>query len=188
MVKRLIKQIVAIFIAIAFVASIMFFIPKVPNSTPFTYEILVPNNMINSSSPLLNRVPLTFSGQNMSAIGGVYYTPISDIISSTNATNLMQFTNAIVSQNNITYNESSGQLECLYSTQFLAPLCSNATYEWLVFYSSGDGFSLYNGNGAPLLSSVNLKQLEGDNITMLLVYTSLNNGGANASSGIPLLP
>jgi hypothetical protein len=189
MVNRRIKQIVAIAIALGFAASIIFFIPRVPNATPFTYEILAPTALINHTSPLVGQVPLNFNGENVSSLGGVSYTPIDNIISSTNASNLMQFTGVLLNQSNITYTETNGALDCLNSKQFLSPMCSNSTYSWFLFYSDGQGFSLYNGNGFPSLSSISLKSVVGSNITMLLVYMNPGVGvtTSNSSGAPPLL-
>lgn len=189
MVNRRIKQIVALAIAIGFAASIVFFVPHVPNNSPFTYEILIPNNLINSSSSLYSHIPSVFYYQNVSVIQGASAAPISNIIAATNATDLMQFTSFILNQSNITYSQSSGALECMFSDQFLQPVCSNSTYEWLLFYSSGAGLTLYKNQGTPSLSSINLKSIEGNNITMVLAYIDINGGSASTnSSGIPPFP
>ncbi len=189
MVNRRIKQIVAIAIAVGFAASIMLFIPRVPNSTPFTYEILAPTTMINQTSLSLGQVSINFNGENVSSLGGVSYTPIGNIISSTNASNLMQFTGVLLNQSGITYTEAKGTLDCMYSNQFLSPICDNSTYSWFLFYSNGQGFSLYQGNGVPSLSSISLKSIVGSNITMLLVYMNPGAGVTTSnSSGYPYLP
>jgi hypothetical protein len=188
MIRRLVKQILAIIIAVAFIASILYFIPKFPNENILSYSILVPDQFINASSTFYSTAPLTFSNQNFSSIGSVSQ-PISNIISSTNATNLLQLTNFFLSLNKIKSNESNGGVICLYSENFTKSLCDNANYSWLLFYGTGTQLSLYQNSNSPSLSSITLNSIQNNNVTFVLVYANPNSIGVSSTSsgGGPIL-
>ncbi len=190
MVNRRIKQGLAIFVAVAFVLSIIFFIPHVPNDNLITYELLVPNNLIAPSSPYYSLAPATFSNQNVSSLGGFSETEVSEVVASTNATNLLQLTEFILKNDNIGFNTSNGFLTCIYSANFTRSICDNSTYSWYLFSGFGDSLSLgYGNSNNPALSSISLNSIEESNFSFVLAYLNpnLNSANTNSSSGIPVL-
>ena len=188
MIRRLVKQILAIVIAVAFIGSLLYFIPKFPNENILSYSILVPSRFINASSAFYSNTPLIFSNQNFSSIGSVSQA-ISNIISSTNATNLLQLTNFLLGLNKIKSNESNGEITCLYSENFTKSLCDNANYTWLLFYGIGTQLSLYQNSNNPSLSSISLNSIQDNNVTFVLVYANPNSIGVSSTSsgGGPIL-
>ncbi|MCL5101691.1 MAG: hypothetical protein M1348_03735 [Candidatus Parvarchaeota archaeon] len=193
MVNRRLKQIVAIMIAVAFVGSIIFFIPQVPNSTPLSYEILTPNNLINSTSVFYSLSPARFSNINVSDLGGIAQTPVSSITASTNATNLLELTNFILSSANLSYVESGGRLICVTSKQFLRDLCNNATASWELFTITGTNSALpYTGYGSISPGNVSLSQIKLNSISsttnFILIYYSGQTGSTNNSGSVPSFP
>ncbi len=195
MVNRRLKQGLAIFVAVAFVLSIIFFIPHVPNGNLVTYELLVPNSLIVPTSPFYSLAPKTFSNQNVSSLGGFFDTKVSEVVASTNATNLLQLTEYILKNNNIGFNSSNGLITCIYSTNFTKSICDNSTYSWYLFSGIGNSLSLgYGGFNNPSLASISLDSIYQTNLTFVLVYLNpnLNSVNTNSSSGaarstIPIL-
>ena len=190
MVNRRIKQGLAIFVAVAFVLSIIFFIPHVPNDNPITYELLVPNSLIIPSSSFYSLAPETFSNQNVSSLGGFFKTAVSEVVASTNATNLLQVTEYILKEDGIGFNSSNGFITCIHSDNFTKSLCDNSTYGWYLFSGTSGSLSLgYSGSNDPSLSSISLDSIEENNLTFVLAFLNpnLNSANTNSSSSIPVL-
>lgn len=194
MVNRKLKQIAALLIAIAFVGSIIFFIPQVPNSTPLSFEILAPNNLIKMNSSFYSFSPVKFSNVNVSILGGpLAQEPISNVLTSTNSTDLLELTNFILSNSNFSYIESNGRLICVKSKQLLVNLCNNATFSWELFSLTGSNSALpYSGIGSispgnVSLSAIKLSSLLESTSFILIYYNGQGNVNTN-NSGIPKFP
>ena len=165
MANKRVKQILAVFIAIAFVGSILFFIPKVPNNNQLSFEVLVPNVFIANSSRF-SFSTATFSNLNVSSLGGLSGT-VDNVIANTNSTTLLSLTNAVLNSSKFLYNESGGNLECVISPKFKQKLCNNQNYTWLLF--SGVG-SIVSIDAGVKLSSISLSSVQNGTKFILIYY------------------
>jgi hypothetical protein len=184
--KRIIKQIVAIAVAITFVASIMFFIPQMPNNNPLTYGVFIPTNLINITyrANFLSGEINNFSGVG----GGLASGSIANVIAGTNTTNFLSLVNFVLKGANLSYNESNGRVICINSKEFIRNICDNSTYDWLVFYGSSAGsFLPYDSTGNISLSSIKLSSIQ-QNETLLLIYYNLLGKMGTTGGGIPRFP
>lgn len=182
MVNRRLKQILAIIVALAFVGSILFFIPKVPNNSEVSYQILIPNSLINSSY-LDSFSSATFSNLNVSSLGGASGT-VDNVIADTNATNLLSLTNFVLNSSKLNYNESGGNIACVISTKFNQTLCNNDNYKWLLFSGTGSSVSLDSG---AKLSSISLNSVQ-NGTNFILIYYNTQTSTSSKTNSTPIPP
>ena len=192
MVNRRVKQVISIVIAVAFVASIFFFIPSTGNNTPMTYYIIVPRTLINSDSPLYSGSQITLGNVNYSVIGSFISQPISTLITFSNSSDMLGLTEAMLKSQNVSFNVSGGYINCVSSPQFLRPLCFNINNRGPSQQTFWVLLALSNGKTSPVytpLSSVNLRSLYGQNVTYLLEYfVPANQSSSSSSTSVPLPP
>ncbi len=184
MVKRIVKQVAALLIAIAFISSIFFFLPHTGSTAVVSYDVLVPTTELNANASTIFSTVHIGNGQTYSLVAGTSAASVQVLVSS-NITNLLNLTEAVLNQQNITYNVSGGDIFCMSSRYFIGNLCTN--------YSESEAWGLLSAgsNGrlstdSSVLSSINLNDLY-DNTTFLLVYFISNTSGTTNSS-LPPLP
>lgn len=156
MVNTRLKQALALFIAIAFVSSIFFFFPHVSSTSPILYYIVVPSAALNSTASSLGSISIQ-SGVSNSVIASSGSVPISNLLAS-NISNMLSFTESILTQYNMSYNVSNGNIQCVSSSEFVSPLCANpsANTAWALF-SLGSNNALNPEQVS--LSSINLNSV-----------------------------
>ncbi len=186
MVNRRLKQIFAAAVGIVFVVSIMygFASMNVGNPTQLAYEIIIPQSLVKPTSSLYTTGLVSNSsstGQNLTLIGSVAYTPISSL----NATTIGGLTNDILRANNMSASISGGQLTCIYSSQFTGQICDNTTtnsYWYLYLGLNGATPTLYSTNPlAPM--NVKLSSVIGSTAFFVLQYQLGNNQNKISSTG-----
>ncbi|MCL4398198.1 MAG: hypothetical protein M1322_02570 [Candidatus Parvarchaeota archaeon] len=180
MVNVRLKQAAALFIAIAFVSSIFFFFPHVSSTSPITYYIAVPTPALRPNSTLNGNVIDLQPGYSETIISSVVSVPVSNLIAS-NISNMLNLTESILSQGNITYNVSNGNIQCIFSDQFVYPLCANLfNGSWNLFYVGS------NGKLSPIqepISHTNLNSITSNSTYLLAFFEVLNS--SNNSNSIP---
>jgi hypothetical protein len=180
MVNQRLKQAAALFIAIAFVSSIFFFFPHIPNNSSVTYYIVVPASSLKSNYTSSFGTISVQKGVSDSIIALSQGVPISNLLTS-NISTMLSFTESVFAQENISYNISGGSIECAFSKEFISPLCADPVNNtaWGMF-SEGS-----NGQLSPVqeaLSGVSLKSIS-SNSTFILVFFS--NSNLSSSSSVP---
>ncbi len=184
--KRIVKQIVAILIAVGFVGSIVFFIPHVPNSTPVAYNILIPNNLLRPNSTFYSLAPVTLGNVNVSSIGGIGESTVSAVLTNTNSTNLLQLTEFLLSQDGFSYVQGNGRLVCVSSPQLVTEVCDNGTYDWTLFSGSGSAsLGLYDNSLNASLSAITINSLSTNTSFFLVYYNPTAATGTANNTGIP---
>ncbi len=187
MVKRIFKQVAAIAIAIAFVASIIFFVPNVGNTTQLSYEIIAPTSFINPNSSFYGNSAGFNLTSNVSMISYVAPVQVSSLTSGSKVSNMLQLTEAVLKSENISINYTNGVIDCMSSSKFASDMCANQNYTWLLFVSvNGGRLSLYNNEYSPSLSKIDLNSLIANTVQFVLAYQSLQS--SSSSGGAPLLP
>ncbi len=182
MVKKIIKQIVAIAVAIAFVGSIFLFIPKASNNNQITFYIIVPQALVKNGSLFQSANGSVFIAAPLQAM------PVSSIIQGTNATNMLSLTEYLLSTSaNITFfNVSGGNIDCINSPFFVQELCYNgSTGAGWQLYESDNGQTLYATSKA--LSSILLNNIYNTETLFVLQYNS-PSGVSNGSGNTPPPP
>ncbi|MDP8012916.1 MAG: hypothetical protein RAK22_02330, partial [Nanoarchaeota archaeon] len=145
MVPRLLKQIAAILIAIAFIASLFFFIPKQANSNNVSLIVLVPTQLLRNQT--------TFNQYNSNFSIIAEQSPIQiSVLSAENITSLLNLTTTLFKFSNISYSVSNGQICLPASTLFLKNICDTKNSFWLVYESE-------NGQ-TPTLLNKSLSKIE----------------------------
>lgn len=182
MVNRRLKQIVALLIIIGFAGSIFFFLPKTPNNSPITYYILVPQSLVNSSSPLYADT-LKLGSQTYSVVGEALAVPSSTLTSIDNVSNALQLAESLLSSENFSYTTSNGVIDCVSSPNLLKTLCSNAplSESWALL-KAGQSGALIPQN-VPL-DSISLSSVYG-NTTFVLGYFIGNSSSTSQNQSTP---
>ncbi len=176
MVNVRLKQALALFIAIAFVSSIFFFFPHVSSTAPITYAIAVPASVLNPNSSYLGNPISVQSGVSDDLIAYSSAVPVSNLIAD-NISNMLQLTESMLTQENITYNISNGNIQCMFSKQFTGPLCANPS-------EGTSWFLIQDGSNTPLLpSDVKFSSIDSNSTFILVFFTSGNS--SNNSTTIP---
>ncbi|MCL5420255.1 MAG: hypothetical protein M1284_00700 [Candidatus Parvarchaeota archaeon] len=183
MVNIRLKQAAALFIAIAFVSSIFFFFPHVSSTSPITYYIVVPSALLRPNSSYLGN-SIRISGSTDDIIALSRAVPISNLIAS-NISNMLEFTESMLKQENLSYNTSNGNIQCVFSDQFVYSLCANS--------SEGTSWALSSvaSNGALLSQSlspadINLNSISSNSTYILAFYGAANSSG-NATTVPPII-
>ena len=182
MVNIRLKQAAALFIAIAFVSSIFFFFPHVSSTSPITYYIVVPSALLRPNSSYLGN-SIRISGSTDDIIALSRAVPISNLIAS-NISNMLEFTESMLKQENLSYNTSNGNIQCVFSDQFIHPLCAN-------LYNGSWALSSVASNGALLSQSlspadINLNSISSNSTYILAFYGAANSSG-NATTVPPII-
>ena len=176
MVNVRLKQALALFIAIAFVSSIFFFFPHVSSTAPVSYYIVVPSSVLTSNSSYLGNPISVQQGVPDNIIAFSSAVPVSTL-SADNISTMLEFTESMLTQQNISYNVSNGNIQCLFSKQFVQPLCANAS-------EGTSWFLIQEGSNTPLLpSDVKLSSINSNSTFILVFFTSGNS--SNSSTTIP---
>ncbi|MCL4396814.1 hypothetical protein M1494_00500 [Candidatus Parvarchaeota archaeon] len=176
MVNVRLKQALALFIAIAFVSSIFFFFPHVSSTAPVSYYIVVPSDVLSPNSSYIGNPIQVQQGVSDNIIAYSSAVPVSTL-SADNISNMLEFTESMLSQENISYNLSNGNIQCLFSKQFTQPLCANAS-------EGTSWFLIQDGSNTPLLpSSVKLSSINSNSTFILVFFTSGNS--SSSSTTIP---
>jgi hypothetical protein len=176
MVNTRLKQAVALFIAIAFVSSIFFFFPHVSSTAPVSYYIVVPSSMLSPNSSYAANPIQVQRGVSDDIIAFSSAVPVSNLIAD-NISNMLEFTESMLNQENISYNISNGNIQCLSSKQFTKPLCANAS-------DGTSWFLIRDGSNTPLIpSNVKLSSINSNSTFTLVFFTSGNS--SNSSTTIP---
>jgi hypothetical protein len=179
MLKRLLKQVLAILIGLAFVGSLFVFIPHTPNNDILSYEVLVPQSLVQSGSQFSTVGGGNSSSPAYSLVAGFQQVPVSNVIESTNASNLLNLAVTLLQQENISSTTSGGSISCIASKNFTTSLCNNADYSWVLFTSLNGG-NLSEDKAT--LSSVNINNVQ-DQTAFFLIYQS-----TVVQSGPPQIP
>ena len=182
MVNIRLKQAFALFIAIAFVSSIFFFFPHISNTSPISYDIIVPSAELSANASALPTVSIE-KGVSDSIIASSGSVPISNILAS-NISNMLFFTESMLSQENMSYNVSNGGIQCVFSKEFKMPLCADAANgtAWALFSVSSSGQLTPEQQ---VLSSLNLNSIN-YNSTFLLAFVGLtNSSNSSTSTSVP---
>jgi hypothetical protein len=176
MVNLRLKQAAALFIAIAFVSSIFFFFPHVSSTAPVTYYIAVPSNLLIPNSSYIGNTIQIQQGVPYSVIAFSSAVPVSTLITD-HISNMLAFTESLLSNENISYNLSNGNMQCMFSKQFTEPLCANAS-------EGTSWFLLQYGSNTPLIPyNVKINSINSNSTFILAFFTSSNS--SNSSSIIP---
>jgi len=176
MVNVRLKQALALFIAIAFVSSIFFFFPHVSSTAPVSYYIVVPSNLLSQNSSYLGNPIQVQQGVSDNIIAFSPAVPVSTLTAD-NISNMLEFTESMLSQENISYNVSNGDIQCIFSKQFIEPLCANAS-------EGTSWFLIQEGSNTPLLpADVKLSSINSNSTFILAFFTSINS--SSNSTTIP---
>jgi len=164
MVPRILKQIVAILVAVAFIASLFFFIPKQANSNNVSLIVLVPTQLLRNQT--------TFNEYNSNFSIIAEQSPIQiSVLSAENITSLLNLTTTLFKFSNISYSVSNGHICLPSSTLFLKNLCNGRNSFWLVYESeNGQTPTLLNES----LSGIELNSLYSPQNEFILVYQYTN--------------
>ena len=174
MVNLRLKQAVALFIAIAFVSSIFFFFPHVSSTAPITYYIAVPSSMLSPNSSYAGNPIQLQQGVPGNIIAYSSAVPVSTLVAE-NISNMLEFTENMLKIENISYNISNGNIQCLFSKQFAKPLCANPS-------EGTSWFLIQLGSNTPLLpSNVQVTSINSNSTFILEFFTS---GNSSNNSGI----
>ncbi|MGC8533595.1 MAG: hypothetical protein ACP5MV_03145 [Candidatus Parvarchaeum sp.] len=178
MVNERLKQIAALFIGIVFILSIFAFssFSHVSSSAPISYYIVVPSSVLSPNSSYIGNTIQVQQGVPDNVIAFSSAVPVSTL-SADNISNMLEFTESMLNQENISYNISNGNIKCLFSKQFIEPLCANASLgtSW---------FLIQEGSNIPLLpSNVKLSSINSNSTFILAFFTSSNS--SNSSTTIP---
>ena len=174
MVNIRLKQALALFIAIAFVSSIFFFFPHVSSTAPITYFIAVPASVLSPNSSYIGNQISVQQGVPDDMIAYSSAVPVSNLIAD-NISNMLQFTESLLNQENISYNISNGNIQCLFSKQFTEQLCANPS-------NGTSWFLIQEGSNTPLLpSDVKLSSID-SNFTFILVFFTSGNSSSNSTT------
>ncbi len=184
MVNVRLKQAVALFIAIAFVSSIFFFFPHVSSSAPVTYYIIVPSNFLLSNSSYLGNSLSIQKGVTDDIISFSQAVPVSTLVAD-NLSNMLEFTESMLSSENISYNTSNGNLLCISSPkQFNSSLCANASESksWGLFSVGSNG--VLSSQQIPL-SDIKLSSID-SNTTYILAFFAPVTNSSNTTTVPPI--
>ncbi len=183
MVKRILKQIAAVFIAVAFISSIFFFMPHNPTNASVNYEILVPQSMISPNSTGVFSTVSLGAGGVYSVVGGTTGAFVQNLLTS-NITTMLNLTKLLLNEQNISYNLSGGNVDCLSSFHFVSSLCTNytAVNESVWSLESVGSSGALTAESLPL-SEIKLNSLYQNSTFLLIYFTSTNQSG---SVSIPL--
>lgn len=161
MVPRIVKQIVAVLIALAFIASLFFFIPKQSNTNDVTLFVLVPANLMQNPTAFN-----TYGTTNYSIIAEEPPVQIANLVAS-NVTTLLNLTTGVLKFSNISYSVQNGQLCLPASGLFKQNLCDSLNASWTIYQSSnGQNFTILNEN----LSNIKLGSLYYSQNYFILLY------------------
>ncbi len=154
----------AILVALAFIASLFFFIPKQPNPNSVSEIILVPSNLV------LNSTRFNQYNSNLSLIAGSPSLQIG--LLSRNITSLANLTGALLKSAGINFTMYNGNLCIESGSIFSKDLCDskNSTWILLVSYNGGSNFTQLNQP----LSSIDLNSLYYPQNEFILVYQYIN--------------
>lgn len=175
MVNIRLKQAAALFIAIAFVSSIFFFFPHVSSSAPVSYYIVVPTNLLSPNSTYLGNSITIQQGVPDSIIAFSSDIPVSTLLAD-NISNMLELTENMLQSENISYNVSNGDLACIFSKQFIGPMCANAS-------EGTSWFLIQQGSNTPLIPyNIKVNSIDSNSTFILAFFTSSNSSN---SSSIP---
>ena len=160
MVNRRLKQFVAIFVAVAFVASIFIFIPKQPNNNTFAEYILVPTSLVQ------NQTAFSPYSSNLSIISFISPSVIGNLVANANLTDLASVTSSMLSAARLNYTLSNNTLCIQKGTYFAENLCDNLNYTWVMLENSSGSF----GQVTSPFSSIKLNSLSASFNYFYLIY------------------
>ncbi|MGC8516880.1 MAG: hypothetical protein ACP5MT_03240 [Candidatus Acidifodinimicrobium sp.] len=175
MVNRRLKQFVAIFVAVAFVASIFLFIPKQLNNNTFSEYILVPTSLVQ------NQTAFSPYNSNLSVIGFVPPSIIGNLVVNSNLTNLAGVTSSMLSAVKLNYTLSNATICIQKGTYFTENLCDNSNYTWVMLENVSGTIQQLTSP----LSSVDLNGLSSPSNYFYLIYEPKQT--ATASNSLPKL-
>lgn len=179
MVNIRLKQALALFVAVSFVSSMFFFFPHFSNVTPITYYIVVPSNLLEPNSSYLGNPLQIQKGVTYDIISFSQAVPVSTL-EADNISNMLDFAGSMLSNENISYNVSNGNLQCLFSRQFVSPLCADL--------SNGSSWGLFsvasNGNLVPEQIApeyIKIGSID-SNSTFILAFFAPSNASSNGTT------
>jgi hypothetical protein len=179
MVNIRLKQAAALFIAVVFVLSIFTFVlffPHVSSSAPVSYYIVVPTSLLTPNSTYLGNSITIQQGVPDSIISFSSGTPVSTLVAD-NISNMLQLTESMLQSENISYNVSNGDIQCISSKQFITSLCANAS-------EGTSWFLIQDGSNTPLIPyNIKINSID-SNVTFILAFFTSSNS-SNSSSTIP---
>ncbi len=175
MVNRRLKQFVAIFVAVAFVASIFLFIPKQLNNNTFSEYILVPTSLVQ------NQTAFSPYNSNLSIISFVSPSIIGNLVANSNLTNLAGVTSSMLSAAKLNYTLSNATICIQKGTYFAENLCDNSNYTWVMLENVTGTIQQLTSP----LSSVDLNSLSSPSNYFYLIYEPKQT--TTASNSLPKL-
>ncbi|MCW1301974.1 MAG: hypothetical protein OH316_02470, partial [Candidatus Parvarchaeota archaeon] len=161
----------AIFIVVAFVGSIFFFIPRQSNSNLFSEYILVPSSLVS------NQTEFSPYNSNLTAIGFVSPGPISSLVINGNFTTLASVTSGILSSSRLNYTMSNSTLCIFGGTSFTQNLCDNSNYTWVMLQNVSGSLQVLSKP----LSSVELDSLSYPSNYFYLIYEPVQSAAPSGS-------